>query len=113
MPRESEIDLRSSMEIINISSKYIIASVLLVAIGAVSLVYAGLIWLVYGVSGLAIAIFFAFFLGIAFLIIGVFLTFWGVYWIRKEGQRLRKRFKIGPPEKPAKIVQTKKETEKS
>jgi hypothetical protein len=102
MSSESEIELGSSLSIISISAKYIISSVVLVAIGAVSLVYAVLIWLVYGIAGLAVVVFMAFFVGFALLIIGVFLTFWGLFWMRREGKRLRRRFKIGPAQKPEK-----------
>ena len=99
MYKEKDRDLRSSMEIISISAKYIIASVLLVAIGAVGIVYAVLIYFVYGLLGLSYAVFIGFFLGAAFVLIGVFLTFWGLYWMRKEGSRIRRKYQVGPEEK--------------
>ena len=101
----TERDIKSSMEIINISSKYIVSSVLMVAMGAVGIVYAVLIWLVYGALGVSYAIFIGFFLGVAFMVIGVFLTFWGLYWMRREGRRLRRKYQIGPSER---IKQTEK-----
>lgn len=88
-----EIDLEASAQIISIASKYIIASVILVAIGAVSGVYAILTYLVYGSSAFAsnIAVFLGLFLGVALIAIGAFLTVWGLYWMRSEGRRLRKK----------------------
>ncbi|MFB0562003.1 MAG: hypothetical protein ACETWM_12440 [Candidatus Lokiarchaeia archaeon] len=86
-----EIDLEASAEIISIASRYVIISVVAVAIGAVAVVYAVLAYLVYGSYAVSFAIFGGFFIGLAFIVIGVFLTFWGLYWMRSEGKRLRKR----------------------
>jgi hypothetical protein len=85
--------LEASAAIISIASKYIIASVILVAIGAVSGVYAILTHLVYGSSafGSNVAVFLGLFLGVALIAIGAFLTIWGLYWMRSEGRRLRKK----------------------
>ncbi len=87
-----QIVLEASSEIISIASKYIIASVLLVAIGAIGLVYSLLTYFVYGSAALPFAIFLGFFIGIGFIAIGIFLNFWGLYWMRTEGRRLKKRF---------------------
>ncbi len=90
-----EIDLEASAQIISIASKYIIFSVVLVAIGAVFMVYAVLAYLVYGTYAVSFSIIGGFFIGVAFIVIGVFLTFWGLYWMRSEGKRLRKKFERG------------------
>nr|MDO8081224.1 hypothetical protein [Candidatus Freyarchaeota archaeon] len=89
-----EIDLEASASIISIASKYIIISVVLVALGAVAGVFAILTYLVYGTSAFAsnIVVFLGLFVGLAFIAIGGFLTLWGLYWMRSEGRRLRKRF---------------------
>ncbi|MFW9977952.1 MAG: hypothetical protein ACFFEJ_07745 [Candidatus Thorarchaeota archaeon] len=63
----------------------------MIAIGSVSLVYSLLTYIVYGTDFLLIVIIGAVFIGFAFLLIGAFLTFWGLYWMRSEGKRLRKR----------------------
>jgi hypothetical protein len=86
-----EIDLEASAEIISIASRYVIISVVAVAIGAVAVVYAVLAYLVYGSYAVSFAIIGGFFIGLAFIVIGVFLTFWGIYWMRSEGKRLRKK----------------------
>ncbi|MFW9920737.1 MAG: hypothetical protein ACFFED_14125 [Candidatus Thorarchaeota archaeon] len=75
----------------SIASKYIVLSVVMIAIGSVSLVYSLLTYIVYGTDFLLIVIIGAVFIGFAFLLIGAFLTFWGLYWMRSEGKRLRKR----------------------
>lgn len=87
-----QIVLEASSEIISIASKYIIASVLLVAVGAIGIVYSLLTYFVYGSFALPFAIFLGFFIGIGFISIGIFLNFWGLYWMRTEGRRLKKRF---------------------
>lgn len=92
-----EIDLEASAQIISIASKYIIISVLAVAAGAVALVYSVLAYLVYGSYAVSSAVIVGFFIGIAFIVIGVFLTFWGLYWMRSEGKRLKK--KLGKAQK--------------
>ncbi|MFW9933480.1 MAG: hypothetical protein ACFFDR_12590 [Candidatus Thorarchaeota archaeon] len=79
------------MDIMSIASKYIVLSVVMIAIGSVSLVYSLLTYIVYGTDFLLIVIIGAVFIGFAFLLIGAFLTFWGLYWMRSEGKRLRKR----------------------
>ena len=89
-----DMSLQTSAEILSIASKYIVASVIAGAIGAVSLVYSVLIYFVYGAESLPFVIFGAFFIGIAFLAIGTFLVFWGLYWMRSEGKRLRKKFGV-------------------
>lgn len=86
-----EIDIEASMDIMSIASKYIVLSVVMIAIGSVSLVYSLLTYIVYGTDFLLIVIIGAVFIGFAFLLIGAFLTFWGLYWMRSEGKRLRKR----------------------
>jgi hypothetical protein len=86
-----ELDMEASVKIISISASYIIVSVLMVAIGAVSTLYGALVALFYGFAGEVLIVFLGFFLGIALIIIGVFLTFWGLYWMRREGRRLRKK----------------------
>ena len=85
------IDLETSLDIMSIASKYIVLSVIAVAVGSVSIVYSILIYLVYGSEFLADVVFGAFFTGVAFLIIGAFLVVWGLLWMRNEGSRLRRK----------------------
>lgn len=91
----NDIDIETSMDIMSIASKYIVLSVIAVAVGSVSMVYSLLIFLVYGSEFLAVAIFGAFFTGIAFVVIGAFLAFWGFLWMRNEGSRLRRKLEHG------------------
>jgi len=93
------------MDIMSIASKYIVLSVIAVAVGSVSIVYSILIYLVYGLEFLVVVVFGAFFTGAAFLIIGTFLSFWGLFWLRNEGSRLRKSIE---GEKESKKKTTKK-----
>ena len=86
-----DVDLEASASIISIASKYIVASVVVVAVGAVSLVYGILAYLVYGTYASSAVIFMGLFLGLALILIGLFLTFWGLYWMRSEGRRLRRK----------------------
>lgn len=86
--------METSADILSIASRYIIVSVLVIAIGAVSTVYAILDYLVYGFLYGIFLVFGGFFLGIAFVIIGLFIGVWGLFWMRTEGKRLRKRFEI-------------------
>ena len=88
----SSIDVDASIDIMSFASRYIVLSVVMIAIGSVSLVYSGLTYVVYGEGFLPIIIIGAVFIGIAFLLIGAFLTFWGLYWMKSEGKRLRKRY---------------------
>ncbi|MFX1299614.1 MAG: hypothetical protein ACFFAL_03170 [Promethearchaeota archaeon] len=92
-----EMALQASSEIVSLASKYIIISVVAVAFGAVSLVYSVLAFLVYGYAAIQLAVLGGLFIGVAFIAIGVFLTFWGLYWMRSEGKRMKKRFKSPPP----------------
>lgn len=85
------INLEASMDIMSIASKYIVLSVIAVTIGSVSIVYSVLIYLVYGFDFYVIVLFGTFFTGIAFLVIGAFLSFWGLLWMRNEGSRLRRK----------------------
>lgn len=87
-----EIAIEASAKIISLASKYIIFSVVAIALGSVSLVYGVLIYLVFPSEGIVYAVFVGFFLGVAFTAIGVFLVFWGLYWMRAEGKRLRARY---------------------
>ncbi len=84
--------METSADILSIASRYIVVSVLVIAIGAVSTVYAILDYLVYGLLHGLFLLLGGFFLGIAFIIIGLFIGAWGLYWMRAEGKRLRKRF---------------------
>ncbi|MFW9910098.1 MAG: hypothetical protein ACFFEF_16195 [Candidatus Thorarchaeota archaeon] len=84
--------METSADILSIASRYIVVSVLVIAVGAVSTVYAILDYLVYGLLHGAFLIFGGFFLGIAFMIIGLFIGVWGLFWMKTEGRRLRKRF---------------------
>jgi hypothetical protein len=86
-----DIGIETSMDIMSIASKYIVLSVIAVAVGSVSIVYSLLIFLVYGSEFLGVVVFGAFFTGAAFLVIGAFLAFWGFLWMRNEGSRLRKK----------------------
>lgn len=81
--------------ILTTASKYMIVSVLAVAIGCVAGVYAILAYLAYGVAAQYFAIVAGLFVGVAFILIGVFLAFWGLYWMRNEGKRLRRMFGEG------------------
>jgi hypothetical protein len=87
-----DIQMETSADILSIASRYIVVSVLVVAIGAISTIYAVLDYLVYGLEHGAFLIFGGFFLGIAFVIIGLFIGGWGLFWMKTEGKRLRKRF---------------------
>lgn len=86
--------METSADILSIASRYIVVSVLVIAIGAVSSVYAILDYLVYGLLHGGFLLMGGFFLGIAFIVIGLFIEFWGLFWMRSEGKRLRKRFGI-------------------
>ncbi|RDE14353.1 MAG: hypothetical protein C4K47_04180 [Candidatus Thorarchaeota archaeon] len=87
-----EIQLETSSRILNTASKYMIVSVVAVAIGCVAMVYGILAYLAYGLVAMQFAIFAGFFVGVAFVLIGVFLAFWGLYWMRNEGKRLKRMF---------------------
>ncbi|MFW9975094.1 MAG: hypothetical protein ACFFDQ_07520 [Candidatus Thorarchaeota archaeon] len=87
-----DIQMETSADILSIASRYIVVSVLVIAVGAVSTVYAILDYLVYGLLHGLFLVLGGFFLGIAFIIIGLFIGAWGLYWMRTEGKRLRKRF---------------------
>ena len=87
-----DIQMETSADILSIASRYIVVSVLVIAVGAVSTVYAILDYLVYEFLHGLFLIFGGFFLGIAFIIIGLFIGAWGLFWMRTEGKRLRKRF---------------------
>ncbi|MHA3964264.1 MAG: hypothetical protein AM325_012090 [Candidatus Thorarchaeota archaeon SMTZ1-45] len=89
-----DIQMETSADILSIASRYIVVSVLIIAIGAVSTVYAILDYIVYGFLHGIFLVFGGFFLGIAFVIIGLFIGVWGLFWMRTEGKRLRKRFEI-------------------
>jgi len=97
-----EMALEASAEIVSLASKYIIASVVAVAIGAVSLVYSILAFLVYGFLAIQFIILAGLFIGVAFIAIGIFLTFWGLFWMRSEGNRMKKRFH-SPSAKPQEV----------
>ncbi len=84
--------METSADILSIASRYIVVSVLVIAVGAVSTVYAILDYLVYGLLHGLFLVLGGFFLGVAFIIIGLFIGAWGLYWMRTEGKRLRKRF---------------------
>ncbi|MGQ9720441.1 MAG: hypothetical protein ACUVXA_03870 [Candidatus Jordarchaeum sp.] len=86
-----EMDLEASAQIISLASKYIIISVVAVAFGAVSIVYSVLAYWVYGSFVVSFSIILGFFIGLAFIVIGLFLTFWGLVWMRSEGKRLEKK----------------------
>ncbi|MFX1563216.1 MAG: hypothetical protein ACFFDP_07905 [Promethearchaeota archaeon] len=88
-----EMAMEASAEIISLAAKYIIISVIAVAIGAVSLVYSILAYIVYGFIAIQFSILAGLFIGVAFIAIGVFLTLWGLYWMRSEGKRMKKKFK--------------------
>jgi hypothetical protein len=88
-----EMALEASAEIISLAAKYIIVSVVAVAIGAVSLVYSVLAFVVYGYFVIQFSILAGLFIGVAFITIGVFLTFWGLFWMRSEGKRMKTKFK--------------------
>ncbi|TFH04437.1 MAG: hypothetical protein E4H14_14720 [Candidatus Thorarchaeota archaeon] len=87
-----DIAMETSADILNIASRYIIVSVVIIAIGAISSVYAILDYLIYGSLHGAFLIFGGLLLGIAFMVIGGFIGLWGLFWMRSEGKRLRKRF---------------------
>ncbi len=91
-----DIQMETSADIMSIASRYIVVSVLIIAIGAVSTVYAILDYLVYELLHGVFLILGGFFLGIAFIIIGLFIGAWGLFWMKTEGKRLRKRFESHP-----------------
>jgi hypothetical protein len=94
-----EMDMEASESIISMASKFMIASVILVAVGAISCIYAALVYLVYGTSTIpfgsssilvsSIATLFGLIIGAAFIVIGGFLALWGLFWMRSEGKRLK------------------------
>ncbi len=92
MSESKDIDLETSADIISIASKYIVFSVLAVAVGAVGIVYSILAFAIYGKEAASFSIAGGFFVGVAFILIGVFLVFWGLYWMRSEGKRLKKKY---------------------
>lgn len=94
-----EVDLEASASIITIASKYIVASVVAVAVGSVSIVYGVLAYLVYGTYAASMAIFMGFFIGLALILIGAFLTLWGLYWMRSEGKRLKEKLEKKEPQR--------------
>jgi uncharacterized membrane protein len=87
-----DIEMETSADILSIASRYIVVSVVIIAIGAISSVYAILDYLVYGLQYGAFLVFEGFFLGIAFILVGAFIGVWGLFWMKSEGKRLRKRF---------------------
>ena len=87
-----DIEMETSADILSIASRYIVISVVIIAIGAISSVYAILDFLIYGMEHGAFLLFGGLFLGIAFMLIGAFIGVWGLFWMRSEGRRLRKRF---------------------
>ncbi|MFW9925845.1 MAG: hypothetical protein ACFFDM_03645 [Candidatus Thorarchaeota archaeon] len=87
-----DIQMETSADILSIASRYIVISVLVIAIGAVSTVYAILDYFVYELQHGLFLILGGFFMGIAFIIIGLFIGAWGLFWMRTEGKRLRMRF---------------------
>jgi hypothetical protein len=87
-----DIEMETSADILSIASRYIIVSVVIIAVGAISSVYAILDYLVYGIIHGGFLLFGGFFLGIAFMLIGSFIGVWGLFWMKSEGRRLRKRF---------------------
>lgn len=91
-----DIQMETSADIMSIASRYIVVSVLIIAIGAVSTVYAILDYLVYELLHGVFLVLGGFFLGIAFIIIGLFIGAWGLFWMKTEGKRLRKRFESHP-----------------
>lgn len=86
-----EKDLESITLILSIASKYIIVSALLILVGAAICVYAIITNLVYGssITFTGSAVFLVLFLGLAFIVTGVFLTLRSIYWMRSEGIKLR------------------------
>ncbi len=97
-----DADVEASVNIISIAAKYIVSSVILIAIGLMSLVYSILTYFVYGSLALPYVILGAFFIGVAFIVIGIFLVFWGLYWMRSEGKRLRKKLAPKAEGRPSK-----------
>jgi uncharacterized protein (DUF2062 family) len=85
------VDVEASEQIISLSAKYMIVSVLSMAIGTVSLAYSLLLFAVFGFDVASVVVVGAVFIGFAFIVIGVFLNFWGLYWLRNEGRRLKAR----------------------
>ncbi|MEX2720420.1 MAG: hypothetical protein Q6362_003245 [Candidatus Wukongarchaeota archaeon] len=92
MSESKDIDLETSADIIAIAAKYIVFSVLAVAVGAIGIVYSILAFAIYGKEATSFSIAGGFFVGVAFILIGVFLVFWGLYWMRSEGKRLKKKY---------------------
>lgn len=87
-----DIEMETSADILSIASRYIVVSVVIIAIGAISSVYAILNYLIYGLEFGLFLVLGGFFLGVAFMIIGLFIGLWGLFWMRSEGKRLRRRF---------------------
>jgi uncharacterized protein (DUF2062 family) len=85
------VDVEASEQIISLSAKYMIVSVLSMAIGTVSLAYSLLLFAVFGFDVASVVVVGAVFIGFAFIVIGIFLNFWGLYWLRNEGRRLKAR----------------------
>lgn len=88
-----EVELETSSRILTTASMYMIVSVVAVAIGCVAGVYAILAYFAY--SAVLFSIVAGLFIGVAFTLIGVFLAFWGLWWMRNEGKRLKRMFEQG------------------
>jgi len=86
-----KVDEKASEQIISLSAKYMVISVLAMAIGTVSLAYSFLLFVVFHYSLASVIVVGAVFIGLAFIVIGIFLNFWGLYWLRSEGKRLKQR----------------------
>jgi hypothetical protein len=92
-----EVELETSSRILNTASRYMIVSVVAVAVGCVAGVYAILTYVAVGgnIAAQYAAIVAGLFIGLALVLIGIFLAFWGLYWMRHEGKRLKKMFGEG------------------
>nr|MDO8098658.1 hypothetical protein [Candidatus Njordarchaeota archaeon] len=86
-----KVEEKASEQIISLSAKYMVISVLAMAIGTVSLAYSFLLFVVFHYSLASVIVVGAVFIGLAFIVIGIFLNFWGLYWLRSEGKRLKQR----------------------
>jgi hypothetical protein len=84
-----KVDVEASEKIISLASKFMVISVLAVAVGMVSMTYVLLLLAVFGLSIASIEVVLGIFIGVAFIVIGFFLNFWGLFWLRNEGKRLR------------------------
>ncbi|MEM3587125.1 MAG: hypothetical protein QXO71_07400, partial [Candidatus Jordarchaeaceae archaeon] len=90
-----EMGLKAGESIISTASRYIIASSIVMSIGAASIAYAILSHIVYGSSSpitfTSVTVILMLLIGIAFIVGGSVLIFQSIQWMRYKGEELRER----------------------